>query len=149
MIADIIVHGRDGNLQLVVEIKNKLDATPEWASRFRRNLLVHAMLPDAPFFLLALPDAFYFWKSAGPISQSAPPDFWSPVASFFAAHPEKALSSLEGISEQGLHLLVASWLEELIHSNESVPFGTETQWLVESGLISAIQGGSVRDEVLV
>lgn len=146
--ADITVHGSDGQLQLVVEVKTKLDATLEWASQLHRNLLVHSMVPDSPFFLLALPDAFYFWKGAEPLSKGAPPDFWAPLSALVATRGEM-VPSPDALSEQGLQLLVVDWLEELIHSDVNEPRNAPTQWLLQSGLLSAIRGGSVRNEVLV
>ena len=61
--ADIAVYDPDGQLQLVVEIKNRLGASAEWAARLRHNLLVHSFIPRAPYFLLALPDFFIFGQT--------------------------------------------------------------------------------------
>lgn len=45
---------------LVVEIKGKFDAAPEWAARLRRNILAHGFYPNAPFsFLLFLINFIY------------------------------------------------------------------------------------------
>ncbi len=147
--ADITVHARDGQIQLVVEIKNKQGATSEWASQLHRNLLVHSMIPFAPFFLLALPDTFHFWKSDGPLSLSAPPDFSMPADAVFAASSEDTSLLLDDISEQGLRMLVTGWLEELVRSSREAPLGAGEQWMVESGLLLAIQGGVVAVEALV
>ncbi len=57
--ADIVVHGPDGSLQLVVEVKNRPDASADWAARMFRNMMAHSVMPNAPFFMLALPSTFY------------------------------------------------------------------------------------------
>lgn len=41
---DIATYDRDKQLALVVEVKSKLNTTPEWAAQFRRNLLAHDIL---------------------------------------------------------------------------------------------------------
>ena len=62
--ADIVVFGPDARPQLLVEVKNRSAASPEWAAQLRRNLAVHFGLTSTPYFLLALPDIFYFWRNA-------------------------------------------------------------------------------------
>ena len=49
--ADIAVSAPDERVQLVVEVKNVRGASPEWAAQLRRNLLVHGLVPNAPFFV--------------------------------------------------------------------------------------------------
>lgn len=56
--ADIVVQGPDGTTQLIVEIKNKVPASADWAARMRRNLFAHLSLPQARFFLLCFPNDF-------------------------------------------------------------------------------------------
>src|SRR5215813_1877658 len=73
--ADIEVYSHDKKLKLVVEVKNKHGASPEWAVQMRRNLLAHSAVPRAPFFLLALPDNLYRWKDGSDSTESRPPDF--------------------------------------------------------------------------
>ena len=61
-VPDIAVYSPNNELQLIVEVKNKIGATPEWAANMRRNLSIHSIVPYSPYFLLALPDYFYLWK---------------------------------------------------------------------------------------
>ena len=60
--ADITVYDTNNNLQLVVEVKNQPDVSAHWATQMRRNLLKHEFTPNAPYFLLVLPENFYLWK---------------------------------------------------------------------------------------
>jgi hypothetical protein len=73
--ADVAVYSPDGKLQLVVEIKNRPGASAEWVAQMRRNLLVHAVIPPSPYFLLALPDFFYLWIDARSVHELASPDY--------------------------------------------------------------------------
>ncbi len=61
---DLSVGNRDGQLVLVVEVKSKTDASPEWAARLRHNILAHGTFPEAPYFLIVFPDRFYLWTHA-------------------------------------------------------------------------------------
>jgi hypothetical protein len=63
--ADLSLYDRDGRLIAIAEVKNKRGTSPEWAAKFRRNLLVHSRYAQADFFLLATPDRLYVWKNAG------------------------------------------------------------------------------------
>ncbi|HEX8684350.1 MAG TPA: hypothetical protein VF707_18685 [Ardenticatenaceae bacterium] len=73
--ADLAVYTPDGELLLVVEVKNKRNASPEWAAQMRRNLLVHGMIPATLYFLLALPEYFFLWKGAHQSIDVIPPDY--------------------------------------------------------------------------
>jgi len=42
----IVIYDPRGELALVVEVKNKPRATPDWAAQMRRNLAVHLVLGD-------------------------------------------------------------------------------------------------------
>jgi hypothetical protein len=58
---DLSVDNRSGQLALVVEVKSKINASPEWAARFRQNILAHGTFPKAPYYLMVFPDRFYLW----------------------------------------------------------------------------------------
>ncbi len=60
---DLAVYDSQHQLVLVVEVKSIAGASPEWAARLRRNILAHGTFPNAPFFLVALPDRFYLRNS--------------------------------------------------------------------------------------
>src|SRR5215831_18277134 len=74
---DIAVYSPDGQLQLVVEAKSQQQTSREWAARFRRNLLVHDVIPPANYFLLAMPDHLYLWKDGVNLAE-APPTYEIP-----------------------------------------------------------------------
>jgi hypothetical protein len=41
---DLSIKDRNGQLVLVVEVKRKTNASPDWAAAFRRNILAHGSL---------------------------------------------------------------------------------------------------------
>lgn len=145
--ADIAVYGRDGALQLVVEVKGLSGVSPEWAAELRRNLLREELLPRSPFFLLALRDFFYLWTDARPGGDERPPEYVIDAAEALAPYVEGTSLSLTGLSSYGLDLLVLAWLHDLARlaqGGEGAPVAPG--WLVESGLYQAIRNGSIVTE---
>lgn len=156
--ADIAVYAPDGSLQLIVEVKNRPDASTDWAARMFRNMTVHSAIPDAPFFMLALPDTFYLWENRPyAFSQRSrlaediiDPDYEIDAHQALAPYMDGAVVSLQNLSEQGLELLVASWLTNLLNSDltENAVSG-DLDWLFGSGLYNAIKRGSLATEAVL
>lgn len=147
---DVAVYSADGKLQLVVEIKSRPGASAEWAIRMRRNLLSHAVIPQAPYFLLALPDFFYLWTDAESVGNLAAPDYQIEASEVLAPYLSQATQSLDKLSGYGLELIVTSWLEDVVHAElrrETV--GPNLQWLLDSGLYEAIRHGSLAIEATI
>ena len=77
---DIAVFNRRCALTLAVAMKTPsmpdvaIDA--DWAVNIRRNLLRHAALPRAPYFLIAaFPGSFFLWKDSLTSEADKQPDF--------------------------------------------------------------------------
>lgn len=155
--SDIAVYGPDGTLQLIVEVKNRPGASSEWAARMLRNMVTHTEIPNAPYFMLALPDAFYLWKIRGPLSQDLDitesgfkPDHKIDARRVLDPYLDGSLSQLTDISEQGLELVVASWLTDLLNSDLSrEKVDSDLRWFFDSGLYDAIQRGFVATEAVL
>jgi hypothetical protein len=88
---DIVVVSPDGRIQLVVEVKNHPGASEEWAADFRRNLVDHSILPQAEYFLLALPDHLFLRRTGCPL-----PRLWSLSGLQGAARPGWRWPSMPG-----------------------------------------------------
>ena len=146
--SDIEVFDNKGNLVLVVDTKNKLGTNSEWAAIMRQNMMVHGLLPSAPFFLLALPDRFYLWKSRQ-LSELEKPDYEIDTAAILKTYSERIGADLQSLSGASFELLLISWLRDLIRQTKLtdtiLAHGTN-DWLVESGLLEAIKEGIVVSE---
>ncbi len=149
--ADIAVHDADGQLQLVVEVKNRSGTSAEWAIQMRRNLLIHGLVSHSPYFLLALPDTFYLWKPHPQHDFETPPDYRIDAVDAFALTDygtTQLLGDIDQFGHDSLELLVASWLEYLtwadIKQDNARP---GPSWLFDSGLYQAIKNGTVTTEV--
>lgn len=148
--ADVAVYGSDGRLQLVVEIKARPGASTEWAVHMRRNLLAHAAIPLAPYFLLALPNFFYLWKDAASANHEARPDYRIKASEMLASYLDQTIPSLDELSGYGLELIVTSWLEDVVHAElRRDTISPNLQWLLDSGLYESVRGGSIAIEVAI
>ena len=146
-LADIAVYSSNGRVVLLAEVKNKTGTTVEWAAKMRRNLIIHGLIPDVDYFLLALPDRFYLWcDSASP--QEKPPDFTVEAQDVLSPYLEKIV--LGNLSEESLHLLVNTWLEDLMSAELTETTSEPRQkWLFQSGLYDSIKQGSIESAVPV
>lgn len=90
------------------------------------------------------------WRHSSAQPEYTEPDFTvdarpllQPYFARFGVNPDQ-------ISESSLELILASWLGEIIHSDTSPDaFTAVEQWLVDSGLHTAIAGGRIGHEVVV
>ena len=146
---DLAVYNRDNQLVLVVEIKNKLNASSEWAAQLRRNILAHGTFPKAPYFLMVFPDRFYLWTAADAQLDQSEPTYTIDARPILQPYFEQAGVAANQISGQSLELIVASWLGETIHSEKLPEEEDESQrWLIESGLYAAVAGGHFDHEAV-
>ena len=146
-LADIAVYSPDHRLQLIVEVKGKTDAGPEWAAKMRRNLLVHSIIPSSPFFLLAAPDHFYLWRNGTGSAAEKLPDFVVDSRAIVDPYISNTSISPQRISDSSLELILTSWLTALVNSSLSPEGVAPTEkWLFDSGLYEAIKNGLVETE---
>jgi hypothetical protein len=146
--ADLALYDRAGRLIAIAEVKNKQGTSPEWAAKFRRNMLVHGGYSQADFFLLVTPDRLYIWKHAG---STAPflvqPTYELDAQPLFAPYFERAGISPSDISGQAFELVVAAWLADLVRSEEKREALTNGQRiLAESGFLTAVRDGRIEYE---
>ncbi len=136
--SDIAVYSSDDQLQLVVEVRQKLGATLEWAARIRRDVIVQGAFSDSVFFLLVTPEYLYLWKKRSALSNL--PDYQielKKILGQYFSEPDKPMS------EFSLHIAITSWLNNLITS-QSLNYGEPAEdFICGSGLYSAIKNGSI------
>lgn len=146
-LADIAVYSPDHQLQLIVEVKGKNDASPEWATKMRRNLMVHSIIPSSPFFLLAGPDHFYLWRNGTESPAEKPPDYIVDSRAIVDPYISNTSIAPDRISDSSLQLILTSWLNGLVNSRLSPERVAPTdKWLFESGLYEAIKNGLIETE---
>lgn len=145
---DLTTYNQDNQLTLIVEVKNRLNASPEWAAQLRRNIFAHGTFPNAPYFLMVFPDRFYLWTDPTTDNGLVKPDYIIDAVPILESYFERAGVTAEEVSSQSLELIVASWLSELIYETSDELDLSQT-WLIDSGLYQAIAGGRLEHGVLV
>ena len=147
--ADIVVYGREGQPQVLVEAKTRKGTSKQWVAKLRRNMYAHGNLVAAPYFLLALPDRFYLWRNIPNPASTMPPDFTIDALPVLEPFFERAGISIDDASEHSLELALSSWLETLTKAPADNQQEKSSEWLAESGLAQAILGGRVEVQALV
>ncbi|HVN28196.1 MAG TPA: hypothetical protein VMT64_06900 [Candidatus Binataceae bacterium] len=142
MISDIAVLNKQGEPVLLVEVKNNPGTSKEWASKLRRNIMAHGLLPHVPYFMVATPDHFYLWKNAGNHAEELEPNYdLDPHAlSDRRFVPDEKVGPFE------FETKVASWLTDMLRPESGRPNGAVGDLLLRSGLLDAIHGGSLAFE---
>jgi hypothetical protein len=137
---DVIAYDQSGRVILLAEAKSRVGTSPEWAARFRRNMLSHGTLPQALFFLIATPERLYFWKQDHPSASDEPPDFTIDATREFKPYFDKLEKPSRAVSEQALEMLVLSWLTEIARTGDARTANDPSmRWLSESGLIDSLE----------
>ncbi len=148
--ADVAVYSPNGKLQVIVEVKNKRGASPEWAMGVRRNLYAHSLLPDAPYFLLALPERFYLWDQSKPTDASAAPDYEISAESALADYIDDLPTFFQQLNEHSFEVVIASWLASVATATLTRETAQpHERWLLESGLYDAVKNGEINIEAAV
>ncbi|MCP4111272.1 MAG: hypothetical protein GY749_38055 [Desulfobacteraceae bacterium] len=145
MKADIVVYDRNGQIVLIIKIKKRLGVSSEWAIKWRRNILSHGSLPDAKFFMTALPDRFYLWKNAGNLPELVEPTFEIDAKPILKLYFDESGTSPEKIAPQSFELIVGVWLNSLLLNQKN----DAPKWIIQSGLSEALSGGHLDYEVVL
>lgn len=142
--ADVAVRDREGRIVLVAEVKSRSGVTPRWAARTFRNIYVHGSVPDVPYFMLALTDAFYLWKDPGRKAfealveehrEEVPPDLVVPAWEIVRPYLGGNDVSPSEVSGYALEMVLSAFLTDVLNaelSPETVP--DDIKWLLDSGL---------------
>ena len=142
---DLLVNNYQGKPILGVEVKAKMNTSSDWAVKFRHNILIDNPVQKIPFFLMAFPDHFYLWTEPDIYSNQSKPTYIIDALSVLKPYFERAGIMPEKIRGDSFELLVASWLSDMINS-EQLPeeFDQSQRWLIYSGLYMAISGGNLK-----
>jgi hypothetical protein len=142
---DLLVNNYQGKPILGVQLKTKMNTSSDWAVKFRHNILTDSLVQKIPFFLMAFPDLFYLWTEPDIYSNQSEPTYIIDALSVLKPYFERAGIIPEKIRGDSFELLVASWLSDIVHS-EQLPeeFNESQRWLIDSGLYVAISGGNLK-----
>lgn len=147
---DLAVYSKDGQLMLAVQVKGKLNASAQWASQLRSNILAHGIYPKAPYFLMVFPDNFYLWANGDAQVDMSEPTYAIDARPIIQPYLDRAgITQEQTVSSQSLELIVVAWLSKIIYNEMPLEKTDEPeQWLIDSGLYAAIAGGSFGREAV-
>jgi len=133
---DLIAYDDRGRPLMVIEVKSRGKTSDVWAAQFRRNLLSHGTLPDAPFFLIATLDRLYFWRQSPEAPAEESPHFTLDANSELKPYFARFGQAQDRVGRQTLALLVFSWLQDLADAPQVED--SSRRWLADSGLRDAL-----------
>lgn len=140
--SDIEILDERGVPAVVVEVKSKLGTTPVWAAIARRNLAAHGWLPNARFFVLAVPDRLYFWVNKTTRSDAVPPDFITSSLPPLSPYLETAGIAPEDLSRASFEFLVSGWFAELARDPAGARLPADAiVWAEQTGFLEAVRRG--------
>ena len=144
--ADILAFDKFGQTALIVEATIKRGgSSTNWAAKLRRNILAHDLLPNAPFFLLALPDNFYLSDNSNTDSEMAEPIETVNPRPFLQPYYESFGVSPDGLTARSFEFIVQSWLERVLAAEKPQNLiGNNQDWLINSGLFDKLAGGRLQ-----
>ena len=133
---DIAAYDRRGNLVVVVEVRARPSGDLAWAEQFRRNLLDHAAVPDAPYFVIVTQDVLYLWEAG---AENEPPASIT-TAELFRPYVD---GDTRPLPHEALTLVTSGWLWDLTrkHLTRTAPPDPRI-----SHIAAALEGGSVQIE---
>jgi len=138
---DLAVYDSNDRLILSIDVNRQLQKDVEWATRTRRNFIVHGLMFDSPYFLLITPDRLYLWTRAD-APPDTPPDYNIDATPILKPYFERANLEPHAIYGDSFVLLLSGWLFELIRSEGMLPEQLRViSDLVDAGLIAAIKNG--------
>lgn len=144
---DISVYNRENQRILIVEVKRSSNASLDWAMQLRHQIFANDNFPIAPYVMLVFTDKIYLWCDRHPQDLTLEPSYIIDATPIFQPYFERSKVTAEHISEYSFAMIVASWLREIIRvANFPEDRDRLQEWLVESRLLSAIEGGDVRYE---
>lgn len=141
---DFRVVGRDGKPIAIVELKNRRGLSPQIAATYRRNLVAHEAVGDAPYLLILSQDRGYLWKdvSSGVLDAA-------PTAAFsMASVIQRYVGNLQNrwLFQTEFGLLVLQWLEDLASGRVDSSVEPERS-LRQTGFSDMVLGGRIESGV--
>jgi len=140
---DLLIRSSEGYPIAVVEVKNQLNLSRDVATKFRRNMVAHGLLPQIPYFLLVSQDVGYLWREPKYVNYNTPPTYEFPmdkvVARYLKRDPGQRLYGAE------LELVVLQWLTDLTQATQKNVEEPEITLSI-SGFIESIKGATVLAE---
>lgn len=137
---DILIQGPQGLPIAVVEVKNRQNLSRNIATDFRRNMLAHGLLSQAPYFLLTSQDKGFLWKQGKPENPDALPDYEFAMQNVISRYAKQ--NKGERLHGPVLELVIYQWLLDLtMGTHKSLEEPEKT--LAQAGFNRSIKGAKI------
>jgi hypothetical protein len=141
---DFIAYDADGQIVLLAEAKSRLGTSGSWASKLRRNMLAHGLLPKSRFFLIATPERMYGWKQESLPTSDDLPQFTVDAREALQPYFAKLRQNPGSISPKAFELVFLTWLTDIARSGaDRVESDPSLASLKESGLLSSLRQAEI------
>jgi hypothetical protein len=145
--ADIVVQSASGDLLAIVEIKNSVNLSPEYASIIRKNLIDDSRFNRAArYFLVLSQDIGYLWdQDENPTAEASLPAVTFPMRQVV----EQYLPTLIGegrLNHLEVELAVLQWLWDLTRDDTRRPHEPDIA-LSKTAFLDLIRGGRINAEI--
>ena len=146
---DLAVYNQHDKLMLAVEVKTRLNTSTHWVIKFYHNIFSNTTPTTIPYFLMTFPDTFYLWVHDGKPRDTDGPTLEINPQLLLQPYFEQSGVTPEQISGASFELIIAAWLNAVMQSREQDKASKPTdQWLYDTGLHSALAGGTIEYEVV-
>lgn len=139
---DLVIE-KGGRQILLVEARNEMSPSREWAAQFLRSILAFTETPTSEYFLLALRNRLYLWRN--PTPEVSVPDFEGDTSAALEPYLVRLHRPLDKVSQSGFEMLIEAWLGELVAG--VLPAAGDRSWLEESGLAESVRDGFIRTNI--
>lgn len=140
---DILIQSPQGNSIAVVEVKNRQNLSRDVATAFRRNMLVHGLLSQTPYFLLTSQDIGFLWKGAKEENLDAPPNYEFSMDNVVSRYVKRKPG--ERLHGPVLDLIMSQWLFDLTMGTQK-SFEEPERTLALAGFNESIKGAKIITE---
>ena len=150
MRADFALVTATGRPLVLVEAKERLDVSLDWAIRFRRNYLAHAAITPDTAFLLVTPSNVFYWAEDGDGALLKAPDVTVPWNSLRSAQTApSAVQSQQHREDSSFQGSVWEWLTTVVSVAPSDAVADDVRPLLTANAMLAARGGTVIVEPFV
>jgi hypothetical protein len=144
---DVAVYSPPGQLSVMVQVQPNAPPDPVeatgWARKVHQNLMKHAALAPAPFFLLVgYPEHLFLWRDRGVLDRFAEPADALHGANVLGSFGRPAHAASPNARALAAEQAVAAWVEALA-VGDPLPDDPASRWAMRSGLIEGIRNGTV------
>lgn len=140
---DILIRNQDGNIVASIEIKNTSNYDRNVASNLRRNMFVHGLLKDVPYFLTMSRDKGYLWNNIEQKAEDSQPLLEFSMEKVMDKYVSNKNDYKNKLSSRELELIILRWLLSISELDMEYVKQEPEKSLLEVGFLNSISNGLI------